>query len=121
MSKAIILRIGTVDEDNVAQGWGFDCRDCPEVQGTEININTGEQFFAGYTVDELREISKLRDEIDKCPCHSHLTGYGSFAGVDQLVKCGKCGAETVIKKYSRIIGRGELCPCKGNQMCYTAI
>jgi len=55
-NKAIITKIGYMDENNQPQDFVFNCNYKPI---PVINIKeTGEIIYAGYSVEELKEISK---------------------------------------------------------------
>ena len=58
MKKAEIMQIGTIDENGQPHGWAFDCNGDP----TKLGINTqedGSTIYAGWTVEELRSITRL--------------------------------------------------------------
>jgi hypothetical protein len=51
--KAQITKIGTVNEEGYAIGWGFDC--LGDIPG--INITDDGILYAGYSIEELRAIA----------------------------------------------------------------
>lgn len=56
MEKAIITVIGSVSAEGQVTGWSFDCAG-KDVAGITIRDN-GEHLYAGYTIEELREIAE---------------------------------------------------------------
>jgi hypothetical protein len=55
MDKAIILKAGTVTPEGKLEGdWNFDC--LGNIPGFSIKEN--EILYAGYTIEELREIAE---------------------------------------------------------------
>ena len=55
MEKGKILKIGYFDDNGNPLGWHFDClgKDIPEIAISE----SGEVLWAGYSIEELREIA----------------------------------------------------------------
>jgi hypothetical protein len=61
MKKAVIVKIGTIDENGMPNGWTFNC------DGMDA-INIGEEVLVGgYTTEELRDIYEAsKDAGEKC-------------------------------------------------------
>lgn len=59
MRKATILIVGDI-ERNAPINWSFDCG--MEIPAMEITVN-GELLIAGYTLEELKEISERYKQI----------------------------------------------------------
>ncbi len=55
-NKGDIREIGYIDDNGQPQEWCFDCKG----KIPALTILDNEMLYAGYTVDELREISSTR-------------------------------------------------------------
>jgi len=56
--KSKITHIGTISEDGTVCNWCFNGEKHPDSAGYALNTKTGEEWFGGYTKDELREVAR---------------------------------------------------------------
>jgi hypothetical protein len=59
-AKAKIIKVGAFDAEGSPTGWSFDCGG----SGSGIDISTNPPGIAGWTFEELREISA--EQIQRC-------------------------------------------------------
>ena len=57
--KGKILKVGTVD-DGTPNNWGFDSDGVPALQ---INTDTGDILYSGYSVEELQFIARHPESV----------------------------------------------------------